>query len=95
MGEYWGPYDKQHDLDLTRVEEMPREQGAYDNGWQLALVWCQTHMRFEWLWVQLELFPPEIRLKFIGYVPSEEIAARPLEEFLERRARDRDQAHDR
>jgi hypothetical protein len=91
MDECWGPYDKRHDLDLTRVEEMPREQGAYDNGWQLALVWCRTHMRFEWLWVQLELFPPEIRLKFIGYVPSEEmaeIAARPLEEFLERRARD-------
>jgi hypothetical protein len=65
MDEYWGPYDKRHDLDLTRVEEMPREQGAYDNGWQLALVWCRTHMRFEWLWVQLELFPPEIRLKFI------------------------------
>jgi hypothetical protein len=34
MAERWGPYDKQHDVDVTRVEEMPCEQGAYDNGWQ-------------------------------------------------------------
>jgi hypothetical protein len=89
MDECWGPYDKRHDLDLTRVEEMPREQGAYDNGWQLALVWCRTHMRFEWLWVELGLFPPEVRQKFIGYVsPCWEMAARPLEEFFERRSRD-------
>jgi hypothetical protein len=86
MGDYWDPYDKRHDVDLTRVDEMPSEQGNYDNGWQLALVWCRTHMRFEWLWIQLELFPPEVRRKFIGYVgDNEEIAARPLEEFLRAR----------
>jgi hypothetical protein len=60
-----------HELDFDRIDEIPNEQGCYDNGWQLVFIWCRTHGRREWRWVDYDRL-----LKAAG---------RPLDEFLARR----------
>ena len=44
-----------HDLDYDCPDKIPDEQGYYDNGWQLASIWCRTHKRYEWHWIELKL----------------------------------------
>jgi len=63
--------DMNHDLDFDRVNEIPDRHGCYDNGWQYALIWCRTHERWEWQWVD--------------YSRLLEAAGRLLDEFLAKR----------
>ena len=60
-----------HDVDFDRVNEIPDAWGCYDNGSQLALIWCRTHETWEWQW--------------IDYSSLLEAAGRLLDEFLAKR----------
>jgi hypothetical protein len=59
------PAEDGHDLDPANVIEAPDEQGCYDNGWQLCLIWCGIHKEYEWQWVDLG------RLLKAGGVPAD------------------------
>jgi hypothetical protein len=53
--------DEGHDLDYDHIDKMPSRQGSYDNGWQMALIWCCTHKREEWHWIEYERVPERLR----------------------------------
>jgi hypothetical protein len=48
-----------HDLDYDHIDKMPNKQGCYDNGW--VLIWCRTHKREEWHWVDYNKIPERLR----------------------------------
>jgi hypothetical protein len=63
--------DTNHDLDLDRVTDVPDGFGCYDNGWQLVHIWCRTHERWEW--------------QFVDYDRLLQAAGRLLDELLAKR----------
>lgn len=41
---------KKHKLDLSEIDELDEISGDE----QLALVWCDTHRKYEWHWLPRE-----------------------------------------
>jgi hypothetical protein len=39
----------EHDLDYSEIDDLDEISGDE----QLALVWCDTHRRFEWHWIPI------------------------------------------
>lgn len=37
-----------HKLDLANIDELDE----IDGGYQLSLVWCETHRTYEWHWLE-------------------------------------------
>jgi hypothetical protein len=50
-----------HDLDYDQIDKIPSDQGYYDNGWQMALIWCCTRKREEWHWIDYNKIPERLR----------------------------------
>jgi hypothetical protein len=42
-----------HDLDYSDIDELDE----VDEYQQLALIWCKTHKRYEWQWVEIGCIP--------------------------------------
>lgn len=52
-----GPIVKQHDLDYAEIDDLDEISGDE----QLALIWCNTHRKYEWQWVAIDVAQPRRR----------------------------------